>query len=317
MQGPIAAFAGAVRGAGHLDEAVIEGQAMSYGVLPALLVLAVEREQVHDELVDLAEGAHLAGGVLDRHGDEGDIGVGRLSMGVTPSIGLVVLPYTVDCRHAVHAPHGADGGHCAVHAHAVYRGHGSHHAGGTHGVHAAHGRHTVAVHAVHGAHHGPHAAHGAGHPGSRHAAHCHTLGRVRHVTHAVRRVHGDAPHTVSHGRTHAGHGGIGGGRVVGRLLRCGNHLGRLSQEESQPRIRRDDGYYPSSAWSRQRVTKWLLSEHSVFGIAVTCCQPISCNLRPVESASYGPCCQYRYIPFDAAPPYKSLCQYSRFKVHRE
>ena len=43
---------------------------MSDGVLPALLVLSVEREQVHDELIDLVQRAHLAGRVLDGHGDE-------------------------------------------------------------------------------------------------------------------------------------------------------------------------------------------------------------------------------------------------------
>ena len=59
--------------AGDLDEAVVEGEAVADRVLPALLVLAVEGEEVHDELVDLAQRAHLARVVLDGHRDERDV----------------------------------------------------------------------------------------------------------------------------------------------------------------------------------------------------------------------------------------------------
>ncbi len=59
MEAPERALAGLVRRPRHLDEAVVEAEAVADGVLPALLVLPIEREQVHDELVDFTEGEHL------------------------------------------------------------------------------------------------------------------------------------------------------------------------------------------------------------------------------------------------------------------
>jgi len=47
-------------GARNLDEAIVERQTVSDRVLPALLVLTVEREQVHDELIDLVERTHAS-----------------------------------------------------------------------------------------------------------------------------------------------------------------------------------------------------------------------------------------------------------------
>ena len=91
MQCPVAALAWLVGRAGDLDEAVVEGEAVSDGVLPALLVLAVEGEEVHDELVDLAQRAHLARVVLDGHRDKRDVRVGRLSVRVAASVALEVL----------------------------------------------------------------------------------------------------------------------------------------------------------------------------------------------------------------------------------
>lgn len=55
MQRPVGAFAGLVGRAGHFDKAVVEGQRVADGVLPALLVLAVVWEQIHDPLVDFVE----------------------------------------------------------------------------------------------------------------------------------------------------------------------------------------------------------------------------------------------------------------------
>ena len=43
----------------YLEEAIVEAERMSDGVLPALLVLTVERKQVHDELVNLTKGQHF------------------------------------------------------------------------------------------------------------------------------------------------------------------------------------------------------------------------------------------------------------------
>lgn len=59
VESPEGALAGLVGRARHFDEAVVEGERMPDRVLPALLVLPVEREQVHDELVDLAQRQHL------------------------------------------------------------------------------------------------------------------------------------------------------------------------------------------------------------------------------------------------------------------
>ena len=62
----------------HFDEAVIEGEVVSDAVLPALFVLVVVREALHDELVDAVEGDLLVRCCLDSHRDEGDVTVRRL-----------------------------------------------------------------------------------------------------------------------------------------------------------------------------------------------------------------------------------------------
>ena len=86
VQRPVVPFAGAARGAGDLDEAVVEGEVVADGVLPALLVLLEVREAGHDEGVDLVERHHAVGRALDGHGDEGDVGVGRLDVGEAPAL---------------------------------------------------------------------------------------------------------------------------------------------------------------------------------------------------------------------------------------
>lgn len=50
--------------------------------MPALSVLAVIRETVHDEFVDVAEGEHLLRGALDGHGSQRDVRVRRLLVAV-------------------------------------------------------------------------------------------------------------------------------------------------------------------------------------------------------------------------------------------
>jgi len=52
------------------------------GVLPALLVVAVVGEVVHDKLVDLVQSEHLVLRALDRHRDQRDVRVRRLRVGV-------------------------------------------------------------------------------------------------------------------------------------------------------------------------------------------------------------------------------------------
>ncbi len=68
VKGPKRAFARLIRGARHFQEAVVEGQRVADRVLPALLVLSVKREKVHYPLIDLTEGQHLTGRLLDGHG---------------------------------------------------------------------------------------------------------------------------------------------------------------------------------------------------------------------------------------------------------
>ena len=51
---------------------------MTYGVLPALSVGGVVGEGGHDPGVDLGQGHPPAGAGLDGHGDQSDVGVGRL-----------------------------------------------------------------------------------------------------------------------------------------------------------------------------------------------------------------------------------------------
>ena len=58
VESPVVAFSGASRSAGDLAEAVVEGEVVADGVLPALLVLLEVRESVHDESVDLVQSHH-------------------------------------------------------------------------------------------------------------------------------------------------------------------------------------------------------------------------------------------------------------------
>ena len=89
MQGPKGALAGLVRSSRHFHETIVKAERMPDGILPALLILSVEREQVHDELIDLRQRKHLAGRVLDSHCYQTDVGIGRFRVGVTPAVRLV------------------------------------------------------------------------------------------------------------------------------------------------------------------------------------------------------------------------------------
>lgn len=54
MEAPEGPFTRLIRCPGHFDETIVERQGVSDGVLPSLLVLTVEREQIHDKLIDFA-----------------------------------------------------------------------------------------------------------------------------------------------------------------------------------------------------------------------------------------------------------------------
>lgn len=133
MQGPEAPLSRFVGSPGHLYEAVVETEAVPDGVLPPLLVLAVIREGVHYELVDLREGEHLGGVVVDGHGDEGYVGVRGLGLAERPA--ELLRPGLLRQGHAdVHlSGHGVVAAHERGHVQggdAAERGHGLGHAGG-------------------------------------------------------------------------------------------------------------------------------------------------------------------------------------------
>ncbi len=80
---PVVSLAGVVVVSRHLDEALVEAEVVPDRVLPALLVGAVVRKVLEDELVDAVERETLLRALADGHHDEGVVGEGRL---------LVLLP---------------------------------------------------------------------------------------------------------------------------------------------------------------------------------------------------------------------------------
>lgn len=78
VQHPVVALPGVVVMSRHFDEAFIETQVVPDGVLPALLVLPVIREVLHDELVDAVEREPLLGTLSDGHHDERVVAERRL-----------------------------------------------------------------------------------------------------------------------------------------------------------------------------------------------------------------------------------------------
>ena len=56
MKSPVGALAWPRMAPGYFDETVVEAEVVAQGVLPALRVLPVVGEVVHDELVDVGEG---------------------------------------------------------------------------------------------------------------------------------------------------------------------------------------------------------------------------------------------------------------------
>ena len=76
---------------GQLDEAVVEAEVVPDGVLPALPVVEVVGEAVHDEGVDLAQGHLPVGAGRDGHGDQGYVGVRGLLPGLCGGCKVVPL----------------------------------------------------------------------------------------------------------------------------------------------------------------------------------------------------------------------------------
>ena len=78
VQGPVVAFARVPRLPRDLDETVVEGEVVPDGVLPRGELVPVVRELVADEVADATQRQLLQRALQDGHGDEGDVGVGRL-----------------------------------------------------------------------------------------------------------------------------------------------------------------------------------------------------------------------------------------------
>ena len=55
VQGPVVAFAWVIVWPGHLDKTFIEGEVVPNGILPALLVLTIVREVLHDVVIDATQ----------------------------------------------------------------------------------------------------------------------------------------------------------------------------------------------------------------------------------------------------------------------
>ena len=97
MQGPIRPFARLIRRSRHFDEAVVETQRVPDRILPTLLILPVKREQVHDELIDVAQSQHFRGRILNGHRDQRNIRIRRFRVRVRAPIRF--LPGVLQRRH--------------------------------------------------------------------------------------------------------------------------------------------------------------------------------------------------------------------------
>ena len=82
VQSPQTSFAWPLTLSAHLDEAVVEGEAVPNRVLPAFLVGAVVGEVVADRVVNVVQGSLSVTGGSDGHGDEANVREWRLRVAV-------------------------------------------------------------------------------------------------------------------------------------------------------------------------------------------------------------------------------------------
>ena len=80
VQGPEVPLTRVTRLSWHLDKAVIEAQIMADGVLPLGESVPIVGEPLLDKFADAVKGEPPLGGLDYGHGDEGDVGVGRLAV---------------------------------------------------------------------------------------------------------------------------------------------------------------------------------------------------------------------------------------------
>ena len=89
MKSPKGSFARLVRSSRNFDKAIIEGKRMTYRVLPSLLILTIVWEVIHDKLINFTQSQHLRCRLLNSHGNQTDVRVGRLGMSLIPSVKLL------------------------------------------------------------------------------------------------------------------------------------------------------------------------------------------------------------------------------------
>lgn len=100
VDGPVVSLPWSAETLGQLDEALVQGQVVSDGVFPSLVRSPEEREAGLQELVDFTQSEPFARRALNRHHDQGDVGVGGL-LGA-PQTGVSLLPFSGCVVRALH-----------------------------------------------------------------------------------------------------------------------------------------------------------------------------------------------------------------------
>ena len=98
MKLPVVAPAGRAVLSWSLDEAVVQAEIVTNGVLPSRPMLAVVRELLNDVIINLSHRQHLTGGVQYRHSDESDVRVRRFDVLGIGFKGRGSLPATSLCQ---------------------------------------------------------------------------------------------------------------------------------------------------------------------------------------------------------------------------
>ena len=89
VDSPVVALAGPPEALGQFDEAFIQGQIVSHGVLPSLIRAPEKREAALEELVYFAERQSFGGRALDSHDYQGYVGVRRFLRATDPRVSLL------------------------------------------------------------------------------------------------------------------------------------------------------------------------------------------------------------------------------------
>lgn len=82
VQTPEAALAWLTLSSGYFDETVVETKIVADRILPAWLVLLVERETLDDMVINVVKCHAVVWGSLQSHGDKSNVGVRRFDIGI-------------------------------------------------------------------------------------------------------------------------------------------------------------------------------------------------------------------------------------------